>query len=233
MATLTIPQIAQIAVNAGIPNGMPVMLAVCIALAESSGRTDAVNRNTNGTGDYGVWQINDVHNEKMPGRDRFDPDVNAQLMAMISSNGTNWQPWTTYNTGAYQQFMGQVTSELGGTALVPGPSLGGVGVGGGNGFTASNASLVTNAQQVSSGMGAAVDALEMFFRLITSAEGWIRILKVGCGLIAIGTGVVLVVGTSGIGKTAMNLIPMGKVAKVAKVATAGAAVAKKEVTPSE
>jgi hypothetical protein len=213
MATLTIPQIAQLAINAGIPNGQPLYTSVCIALAESSGITDNYNdKNFDGSIDKGVWQINSIHNEKLPGRDRYDPNISAQLMAIISSNGTNWEPWTVYQTGVYMEHMPKVMSELGGTALTPGASLGGVGTGAGNGFTASNINLVTNAQQVSSGVGAAVDALETFFRLITSMQGWVRILKVGCGLIAVISGVVLLLGASG----AASLVPVGKVAKVAK-----------------
>src|SRR5690606_33175689 len=111
VATLTIPQIAQLAVNVGVPNGAPLYTAVAIALAESSGRTDAVNTaNDNGTTDRGLWQINSVHDDKMPGADRFDPEVNARLMGEISAQGTNWYPWSTYNNGSYLEHLARVTT---------------------------------------------------------------------------------------------------------------------------
>lgn len=200
MPTLTIPQIAQLATNAGIPGGQPLYTCVAIALAESGGRTDATNANTNGTMDKGVWQINTVHDEKLPGQDRFDPNVNAQLMAQISSNGTNWQPWSTYNSGAYLTHMGAVMGALGGQSFSPNASIGDVGMGAGNGLVVSNASLVTNAQNVGIGFGDAAGAIERFFKLITSAEGWLRIMKVFLGVMLAIMGLVMVFGSSSTGK---------------------------------
>lgn len=233
MAVLTIPQIAQVAVNAGIQNGQSLFVCVAIALAESGGDTRAVNTaNSNGTIDRGEWQINSVHDDKLPGRDRFDVDVNAQLMSIISSGGTNWQPWSTFNNGAYQKHLSQVMSELGGATVQPGPSIGGAGLYDGNGFTVNNASLVSGTQQVGFSLSGATDAISTFFGLITSVEGWIRILKVYCGVVALFAGLTLVMASSGVGKGAVkvagSLVPVGKVAKVAgaaKAATAAKAAA--------
>lgn len=98
-------ELYAIAKQAGL-SGDAAVIAVAIALAESGGNPKAVNdKNTNGTIDKGLWQINTVHDGKLPGQDRFDPAVNTKLMMMISSNGTNWQPWSTFNNGAYLQYM--------------------------------------------------------------------------------------------------------------------------------
>ncbi len=56
----SIEQIAEIAKGAGFI-GEAAVTAVAIVLAESSGRTNAMNYNSNGTYDVGLWQINTVH----------------------------------------------------------------------------------------------------------------------------------------------------------------------------
>lgn len=203
MATLTIPQIAQLAVNVGVPNGEPLYTCCSIALAESSGSTDATNYNDNGTTDRGLWQINDVHNDKLPGEDRYDPEVNARLMAQISSGGTNWQPWSTFNSGANLDHLGPVMEALGGQVLTPNGGAG-AGSGAGNGLTYENAGLFDGAKELSSKFGAGLDAIERFFRIITSVEGWMRILKVYCGAVMVLGGLVLVMATSSAGKSAVS-----------------------------
>jgi hypothetical protein len=78
-------------------------LAADIALAESGGQDDAVNdKNTNGTIDRGLWQINSIHGKQST----TDPLANAKAAVAISGNGANFRPWVTYNTGAYTKFKG-------------------------------------------------------------------------------------------------------------------------------
>ena len=69
-----------------------------IAMAESGGRQYASLYNTNGTTDRGYWQINSVHGSLST----FGAYANARSAVLISSNGSDWSPWVTYNTGAYQ-----------------------------------------------------------------------------------------------------------------------------------
>lgn len=120
MATLSTEQIAAAAAQAGIP-AAEVPRAVAIALAESGGNPNAYN----GVGrdnSYGLWQIN-MLGAMGPERRRalgittnaelFNPSVNARAMAMISSNGTNWAPWTTYTSGRYLLFMGRAQAGSG------------------------------------------------------------------------------------------------------------------------
>jgi TP901 family phage tail tape measure protein len=76
-------------------------LAAAVAMAESGGKTDAVNRNTDGSTDRGLWQINSIHGALST----FSPSGNARAAVKISSKGTNWHPWVTYNTGAYRKFL--------------------------------------------------------------------------------------------------------------------------------
>ena len=69
-------------------------MAAEIAMAESGGRQDALSP----TNDYGYWQINGSHG---PAEATFNPIGNAKAAIAISDNGSDWDPWTTYVTGAY------------------------------------------------------------------------------------------------------------------------------------
>jgi len=91
--------------------GSNLVLAVAIAWAESGLRTDAVGWNFDPvTGervsvDRGIWQINSAAHPDVTEACAFDPPCNARAMFRISNSGTNWRPWTTFNTGAFNQFF--------------------------------------------------------------------------------------------------------------------------------
>jgi hypothetical protein len=197
MATLTIPQIAQLAINAGVQQGNNLYICVSIAMAESHGQTDAVNHNNDGTQDVGVWQINDVHRDLWAGRtdDRTDPVQNAKYMYSVSNGGNNWQPWTTYQTAAYNTYMQQVMSQLQNVKLsrgtqvqVTNPST----LGGGYGVAPST-TQVLNLGDIPglSDLKAEYQTIDKFFKFVTSPDGWVRIMKVGIGIILIITGVAI------------------------------------------
>jgi LysM repeat protein len=69
-------------------------MAAEIAMAESSGRQFA----TGPVGERGYWQINTNHGSLST----YDPLGNAKAAVIISANGTNWHPWTTFTSGAYR-----------------------------------------------------------------------------------------------------------------------------------
>ena len=69
-------------------------MAAEIAMAESSGRQFA----TGPFGERGYWQINTNHGSLST----YDPLGNAKAAIVISDNGANWHPWTTFLTGAYR-----------------------------------------------------------------------------------------------------------------------------------
>lgn len=72
--------------------GVDVEVAKRIAFAESSYREKAVNHNTNGSNDMGVYQINSIHN--VPDTCRLDAKCNIEwAMDYMSKNGFNaWYP---------------------------------------------------------------------------------------------------------------------------------------------
>ncbi|AQZ62451.1 hypothetical protein BKM31_14160 [[Actinomadura] parvosata subsp. kistnae] len=79
------------------------MTAVAVALAESGCNPGASHTNTNGTVDRGLWQINSIH--PYSSECLFDAQCNANAAYAISGGGSNWKPWVTYNTGAYQKYL--------------------------------------------------------------------------------------------------------------------------------
>lgn len=93
---------AQAAQAAGF-TGSGLITAVAVAGAESDfGR----NPGPSPTGDYGRWQINhQAHPNADTSRLLSDTLYNAQQAYAISAGGTNWQPWSTYNSGAYQDYL--------------------------------------------------------------------------------------------------------------------------------
>ena len=98
--------------NGGSPQGAAI--AAAVALAESSGNSAALN-NTPSTGDYsvGLWQINYFNGlfdsrsaaYGSPAALLIDPNAQALAAISISNNGTNWTPWSTYENGAYLNFL--------------------------------------------------------------------------------------------------------------------------------
>ena len=79
-----------------VAGGSPshALMAAEIAMAESGGNQYAHSP----TNDFGYWQINGSHG----GMASYDPMTNARAAISISGDGTNWSPWTTYTSGAYQ-----------------------------------------------------------------------------------------------------------------------------------
>ena len=90
--------------------------AVAVAMAESGGHPMSHNPDVS-TGDnsYGLFQINMLGALGPSRRQEFgltsnnqlyDPLTNARIAFKMSDGGTNWTPWSTYKTGAYQRYLG-------------------------------------------------------------------------------------------------------------------------------
>ena len=121
----TYSQLEAIWINNG-GNKAYAPIAAAIAMAESGGSADATNHNTNGSTDRGLWQINSTWGALST----YDVNANAKAAIQISNNGANWKPWTTYNTGAYFQFLqGNVPASNTGTTAQPASTTGIPGLG--------------------------------------------------------------------------------------------------------
>lgn len=68
-------------------------MAAEIAMAESGGEPNAISP----TDDFGLWQINGSNGSLAT----LNPFQNAKSAITLSDNGTDWNPWTTYHSGAY------------------------------------------------------------------------------------------------------------------------------------
>lgn len=173
MAVLTDSQIAGYAKGAGFPPG-EIATAVAVALAESSGRTDATNRNSNGSRDYGLWQINTVHSALLASGDKFNPADNARMAYQIWKS-SGWRAWSSYKSGRYRAYIPRGTAASGSAAI-----------GGGQG---------TNV------VGASFPTLDNPFEAITNGGVWARlgIFLLGGILLLIGF-----IQISGIGRAGLN-----------------------------
>jgi len=129
---LTPEQVAAVAYGAGF-RGDGLRTAVAVSFAENGRHdTNAQNHNTDGSTDYGLWQINSVHG--ISPSDLVVPQKNAAAAYRISSSGRNWQPWTTYTSNKYaaslpaaQAAITKMNSEGGAGQVAKGIGSGGSG----------------------------------------------------------------------------------------------------------
>lgn len=106
---LTPQQIAGYAQAAGFPPDQ-IVTATAVALAESGGETTATNRNSNGSTDYGLWQINTVHGALLNQGDKFNPLDNAKMaLTVYARAGNQWTPWSVYKSGIYRAQVNTAT----------------------------------------------------------------------------------------------------------------------------
>jgi len=74
-------------------NSSDAFMAAEIAMAESGGNPNAISP----TDDFGLWQIN-ASNGALATLNALG---NAHSAIVLSDDGTNWNAWTTYHSGAY------------------------------------------------------------------------------------------------------------------------------------
>jgi LysM repeat protein len=91
--TLSCSGLEQLWDSAG-GNPSDAFMAAEIAEAESGGNQYALSP----TDDYGYWQINGSNGALAT----FNAYGNARSAIILSDDGSNWNAWTTYHTGAYE-----------------------------------------------------------------------------------------------------------------------------------
>ena len=119
MAKRTGKHVASVARVAGW-SGADLVTAVAIAYAESGwDDTARGGPNSNGTYDYGLWQINDIH--KPTQTEKTNSVANGQRAYRIYKEaGNSFKPWATYNDGKYKRHLGlaqEAVKELSGMSL--------------------------------------------------------------------------------------------------------------------
>ncbi len=96
---MSLAELRLLALGVGFPDPD---VAAAVAMAESGGRPAAVG--DNGTS-FGLWQVHTPAHPEFNATMLLDPQYNARAALAISAGGTTWQPWTTYRTGAYRQYL--------------------------------------------------------------------------------------------------------------------------------
>lgn len=109
MAILTVEQARTFASQAGF-TGQGLNIIIAIAQAESGLNTAARGVNTDGSVDRGIMQISSKYHAEYNDACVYSPICAFQAAYTISTRGTNFTPWTTYTSGAYQQYLAGGTS---------------------------------------------------------------------------------------------------------------------------
>jgi hypothetical protein len=203
-------QLAAVASLAGF-KGANLVMAVAIARAENGSlNPGATHKNSDGSTDYGLWQINSVHG--IAPATLLDGAGNAAAAYRISSGGSDWGAWTTYKTGAYHAAMPWAAQQVsamqssGGAAAEfindPPPATQ---IGNGNFFATTSAGSAVLG--VGSGAVNAVESVPQFLEKLSSIDTWERVGFVVAGLALMGFGVVGVFMSTRAGSVAAALIP--------------------------
>jgi hypothetical protein len=148
--------------------------AVMVALAESGGNEFATNRNTNGTTDYGLWQINSIHTDALKLGNWQVPTDNAKMAYMVFKQRGSWSAWSAYNNNSYLKFEVRARTALVALGLfekeIPDAIKG-----------------ATDGPQLPGGPGT-VDTIAKFFEFISDKHNWQRL-----GMIVVGAFLVNIV----------------------------------------
>lgn len=88
--------------------GNDCRVALAIQRAENpQGKCETYHYNSDGTLDWGYFQINTVHLQR-PGlnlRDLLDCKANIDFAYQLYQEKKGFTPWSTYNNGKYRQFL--------------------------------------------------------------------------------------------------------------------------------
>jgi hypothetical protein len=100
MGNLSASDIAGYASNAGF-QGSDLVMAVAVALAESSGDPNAVGDKVVAApyGSVGLWQINTKAHPEYDHNQLTDPQYNANAAHDIYQRAGGFSPWSTYSNG--------------------------------------------------------------------------------------------------------------------------------------
>lgn len=81
-------------------------MALAVAKAESGLNTNAIHKNYNGTTDFGIFQVNSIHSQKVNGNlnSLFDPETNIRIAKQIR-DGSGWGAWVAYRNKKYLLYL--------------------------------------------------------------------------------------------------------------------------------
>jgi hypothetical protein len=79
----------------GVPN-KDILTMIRLANCESKMNPQALNKNTNGTFDVGLLQINDVHGKRISRQDRMNFEKNIRFAYKLYQEQHGFQAWSCY-----------------------------------------------------------------------------------------------------------------------------------------
>ena len=230
MTVLSDAQIAATARLAGF-SGQDIVTAVAVALAESSGRTDATNHNSDGSTDYGLWQINSVHADLLNSGNWQTPLDNAKMAKSVHDAAGSWRPWSTFNSGAWLVYYNRgVAASTASTDTVTSTGQANVTLTGFDwktilegpaGIIGGGASAIGGAIGGGgiSGLSDAISNLGKFLSFIANPSNWLRVAEFIAGLAFVGWALWQFVSDTSIGgaikSTAKSAAEAGAVAVAA------------------
>lgn len=82
-----------------------IVVAIAVAMAESSCTPRARNVNDGGSVDRGLWQLNSYYHSEVSDACAYQIQCNANAAWTISSHGAKWSPWSAYDNGSWKAFL--------------------------------------------------------------------------------------------------------------------------------
>lgn len=173
-------QVAKAAHSAGFPDS-ELVTAVAVAYAESTFNANATHKNSDGSTDYGVWQINSSHKDILGSGNWASLGDNAK-MARAVWQAQGWNAWSVHKPSdaiGYARYQAAIPAAIAFVTVGVGPAAAAAGTGG---------AAAGEAQGV---IGAGEDALNTASEIarepltvlhwLTQPESWLRIATVVIG----------------------------------------------------
>jgi hypothetical protein len=91
-----------------------IVVAVSIAMAESSCNPNARLVNTNGCVDRGLWQIDNCAWPNVSNACAYQVQCNADAAFDISDHGSDWGPWSTFQEGVWRNYISDAEGAING-----------------------------------------------------------------------------------------------------------------------
>lgn len=91
-----------------------IVVAIAVAMAESSCDPRAVNVNSSGSRDRGLWQLNSHYHSEVSDACAFQIQCNANAAWNVSDHGADWKPWSAFTSGAWKTHLAEARSVISG-----------------------------------------------------------------------------------------------------------------------
>ncbi|HEY3868820.1 MAG TPA: RICIN domain-containing protein [Actinocrinis sp.] len=102
----------NVTVSTALGQEPQIVVALSVAMAESSCNGSATNDNTNGSEDRGLWQINNAAWPNVSNTCAFQVQCNADAAWNISDKGGDWQPWSTFDSGVWENYVSDAKAAI-------------------------------------------------------------------------------------------------------------------------